>query len=64
MMKYVFYFTLKLFFFLIYVNFYPGFFGHERKRFNKESKFNLKIYVVIYWEKNNYNTHVAQYLKK
>ena len=27
-------------------------------------KVNLKIYDVINWETNNYNTHIAQYLKK
>ena len=25
---------------------------------------NFKIYDVTYWETNNYNTHIAQYLKK
>ena len=25
---------------------------------------NVKIYDVINWEANNYNTHITQYLKK
>ena len=32
--------------------------------FDHIAKFNFKIYDVIYWETNNYNTHIAQYLKK
>ena len=32
--------------------------------FDHIAKFNFKIYDVIYRETNNYNTHIAQYLKK
>ena len=28
------------------------------------SDLNFKIYDVITWEKTNFNTHIAQYLKK
>ena len=49
---------------LTYLIFSPDFFGHVGKRLNKEVKVTLKIYNFIYWETNNYNTHIAQYLKK
>ena len=63
MMKYAFYLSLKTFFLKI-CKFLFCLFGHEGKRLDKGAKVNLKIYVVIYLEKTNYNTHVAQYLKK
>ena len=31
--------------------------------FDKKVKVNFKIYDVIYWKTNNYNAHIAQYLK-
>ena len=42
----------------------PGFFGHVGKRVDQKTKDNFKIYDIIYWEANNYNTHIAQYLKE
>ena len=39
-------------------------FGHVGKWPDKKDKFNFKIYDVIQWETNNYNTFIAQYLKK
>ena len=59
-----FYFILKLFSFLRYSNFCPDFFGHLGKRLDKKAKINFKIYNAADWTTNNYNTHIAQYLKK
>ena len=47
-----------------YLTFCHEIFGQIRKRLGNKAKFNFKIYDVIYWETNNYNTHIAQYLKK
>ena len=47
-----------------YLNFCSDIFGHVEKQFIKNAKVNFKIYDVIYWEANNYNTHIAQYFKK
>ena len=38
-------------------------FGYEEKRSDKKVKINSKIYDVTVWTTNNYNTHIAQYLK-
>ena len=35
-----------------------------KKRLDDKVKFNSKIYDVTSWAPNNYNTHIAQYLKK
>ena len=59
-----FYFILKAFFFLRYLNFCPDFLGHVGKGLGKKVDISFKIYDVINLEKNNYNTHIAQYLKK
>ena len=50
----------KLFPFLRYLNFCPDFFGHVEKRLDKKVKVYFKIYDVINWETNNYNTYIAQ----
>ena len=42
----------------------PDFFGHVRKWLDKKSKGNFKIYDFKNWETNNYNKHIARYLKK
>ena len=52
-MKNAFYFTLKSSFRFFRFFF---FFDHLGKRLDK-------IYDVIHWETNNYNTHIVQYLK-
>ena len=39
-------------------------FGYVEKRLNKKAKVNFKIYDVTDWTRNNYNIHIAQYLKK
>ena len=55
----------KLFSFLIYLKpFVLTFFGDVGKRLDKKAKINFKIYNVISWKTNNYNAHIAQYLKK
>ena len=51
-------FVLKIFKFLYWL------FGYIEKRFDKKAKVNFKIYDVADWTTNNYNTHIAQYLKK
>ena len=42
----------------------PDIFGEFEKQLNKKAKVSFKIYYAINWEINNYNTHIAQYLKK
>ena len=41
-----------------YLNFCPDFFGHAAKQLDKKDKDDLKVYDVINWEINNYNTHI------
>ena len=36
-----------------------GFSSHAGKRLAKKAKGNFKVYNVINWETNNYNTHIA-----
>ena len=61
MMKNYFYFNLLALFVLF---FFRGFFGQAGKGLDKKTKFIFKIYDVIKWETNNYNTRIVQYLKK
>ena len=63
MMKNAFLFDLKkLFSFFRCLSFRPKFSGSARKRLIKKFKVNFKFHDVIYWETNDYNTHIAQYL--
>ena len=62
-MKNYFYFILKVFVLRIF-NFLPDFFGQVGKCFDKKAMVDFKIYDVTTWETNNYNTRIAQYLKK
>ena len=62
-MKNYFYFTLKVFVLRIF-NFLPDFFGQVGKCFDKKTMVDFKIYDVTTWQTNNYNTRIAQYLKK
>ena len=55
MMKNAFYYVLKILF---------NCFGHVGKLLDKKAEVNFKIYDVTTWETNNYNTHIAQHLKK
>ena len=54
-MKFFFYFIL-IALFSRYLNFRPHFFGEIGKGLDKKAKVNFKIYGVIDWETNNYNT--------
>ena len=54
----------KLFLFLRFLSFYTDFFGHVGKRLDKKAEVNFEIYDVTTWGTSNYNTHIAQYLKK
>ena len=56
-------FIIKLFSFPRYFNFCPDFLHHVGIWLNKRAKINFKTYAVIYWETNNYNKRIAQYLK-
>ena len=56
-----FYFILKAPFVLKIVQI---FFGYLEKRLDKKAKVNCKIYDVTNWNTNNYNKHIARYLKK
>ena len=40
------------------------FVGHVGKPLGKKVKANLKTYDVTNWGRNNYNTYIAQHLKK
>ena len=56
-------FILKVLFVLEMFQFCPYYFGNAGKQLDKKVKFNFKNYDVINWETNNYNTHIAHYLK-
>ena len=47
----------KCFEFLRYLSFCPDFCGHAGKRLDKKAKVDFKIYDIIDWIANNYNTH-------
>ena len=49
----------KLFLFLRYLNVCLNFLGHAEKRLNQKVKSNFRIDVVIKWEINEYNAHIA-----
>ena len=60
-------FLCSVFSFLGYFNLCTDFFADVRKWFDKKANIkevNFKIYDVTDWIKNNYNTHIVQYLKK
>ena len=38
--------------------------GYIEKRLDKKAMVNFKIHEVTDWTRNNYNTHITQYLKK
>ena len=54
----------KLFSFSRYLHFLSQLIGHVGKRRDQKVKVNFKIFDVTGWIANNYNTHIAQYLKK
>ena len=59
MTKNAFYVTLKALAFFRYLNFCPNVFCQVGKRLEQKTKFNFKIYDVMKWQTNNYNTHIA-----
>ena len=46
----------------IFIFFSPDISNHVGKCLDKKAKVNFKIYGVIKWKINNYNTHIVQYL--
>ena len=46
------------------LNFSLHIFGHAGIRLDKKAKVSFKIYGITNWITNNYNTHIARYLKK
>ena len=64
MMKNAFYYVLKALFVLKIFTFLSSLFGHVGRRIDKKAKVIFKIYDVTRWAANNYNIHIAQYLKK
>ena len=51
--------TLKALLFSRYLNVCSDFLGHVEKQLYKKAKLDFKIYNVINWETNNYNTHIS-----
>ena len=64
MMKNAFYFNLKALTVVKITKFLSWLFDHLEKRLDLRDKVNFKMYDIKIWETNNYNAHVAQYLKK
>ena len=64
MIKNDFCFMLKDLFVFEIFTFLSQFFGYVEKLLDKKIKFSSKIYDVADWTTSNYNTHIAQYLKK
>ena len=64
MKKNIFYFMFKALFVLEIFTFLSWLFGYKEKRLDKKVKVNSKVYDVTDWTANNYNTDIAQYLKK
>ena len=63
-MKNLFYFTLKALFVFEVSIVLSRIFGFVEKRLDKKAMVNFKIYDVLDWTTNYYNTHIAQCLKK
>ena len=64
MMKNAFYFISNAFLLSRYLDFCLNCLVHVGKWIDNKDKDNLEIYGVRDWERNNYGTHIAQYLKK
>ena len=58
------YFILKALFILQIFTFLSWLFGYVEKRLDKKAKVNFEVHDVTAWTTNNYNTYIAQYLKK
>ena len=63
-MENVFYFISNALFVIEIFKFLSGLFVYVEKRLYQKHKVNFKIYDITDWTKNNYNTHITQYLKK
>ena len=63
-MKNAFHFMVKTFSVFAIFLFLSWLFGHVEKQLVKKVKDTSKIHVVTGWAANNYNMHIAQYLKK
>ena len=63
-MKNAFCFILNALFFLKRFKLCLEFFGHVGKLLDKKAKLNFKIYDIINWKTNSYNSHIPQSLKK
>ena len=64
MLKNAFYFMLWVIFVLKIFTFLLWLFRHVGKRFDQKTEVDFKIYDVTGWTVSNYNTCIAQYLKK
>ena len=64
MMKNAFYFMLKTLFVIQIFVFPSRHFAYVEKRFDKKTKIKSKTCEVTDWTTNNYNTRIAQYLRK
>ena len=64
MMKNTFYFVLKAIFILGIFTFLSWLFGYVEKRLDKKAKVIVNFFNATDWARNNYNIHIAQYLKK
>ena len=53
----------NVFYFMIFTVL-PELSGYAEEHLDEKAKINLKIYDVKDWTTNNYNIHIAQYLKK
>ena len=58
-MKSAFHLIFKALFNLKIFNFCPDIFGHVGKRLDEKAKANFKIYDVINFETNSYNTYCS-----
>ena len=56
--------ALKALFVLVIFKFLFCLFGHLGKRLDKKAKVNFKIQDVTNWTTDNYNKHIARYLKE
>ena len=61
MMKFAFYFVLKVFFVLKIFKFCPDFCDYVGKRVHEKADVNFKNCDVTNWTTNNYDTDIAQY---
>ena len=58
------YFMLKALFFLKILTFLSQVFGYLEKQVHKKAMVDFKTYDATDWTTDNYNTHIAQHLKK